>query len=68
MGEKGEGIKKYKLVVTEKSWGCEVQPREYGNIVILCVVWDGYYIYWGDQFVSFINVWSGGCTIETTIM
>ena len=25
MGEKGEGIKKYDLVVTEQSWGCKVQ-------------------------------------------
>ena len=27
-GEKGEGVKKYKLVATEQSWGCEVQHRE----------------------------------------
>ena len=27
-GGKGEGIKKYKLVVTEQSRGCEVQRRE----------------------------------------
>ena len=29
LGEKGEGIKKHKLVVTEQSWGGEVQRREY---------------------------------------
>ena len=28
MGERGERIKKYKLVVTEQSWGCKVQYRE----------------------------------------
>ena len=28
-GEKGKGIKKYKLVVTEQPWGCKVQYREY---------------------------------------
>ena len=28
MGEKGKGIKKYKLVVTEQSWGCKAQYRE----------------------------------------
>ena len=31
MGEKGEGIKKYKLVVTEQSQGRKVQHREYGQ-------------------------------------
>ena len=31
IGEKGEGIKKYKLVVTEQSWGCKVQHREYSQ-------------------------------------
>ena len=30
-GLKGEGIKKYRLVVTEQSWGCKVQHREYGQ-------------------------------------
>ena len=29
--EKGEGIKKYKLVVTEQSQGCKVQHREYSQ-------------------------------------
>ena len=28
IGEKGEGINKYKLVVTEQSWGCRVEHRE----------------------------------------
>ena len=28
MGEKGEGIKNYKLVVTEQSWEYKVQHRE----------------------------------------
>ena len=28
MGEKGEGIKKYKLVVTKQSWSCKIQHRE----------------------------------------
>ena len=31
MGEKGEGIKKYKFVVTEQSQGCKVQLREYSQ-------------------------------------
>ena len=30
-GEKGEGIQKHKLVVTEQSWGCKVQHREYSQ-------------------------------------
>ena len=25
VGEKGEGVKKYKRVVTEQSWGCKIQ-------------------------------------------
>ena len=29
MDGKGEGIKKYKLVVTKQSWGCKVQHRKY---------------------------------------
>ena len=29
LGKKGEGIKKYKLTVTEHSQGCKVQHREY---------------------------------------
>ena len=29
LGEKGGGIEKYRLVVTEQSWGREVQHREY---------------------------------------
>ena len=31
MGEKGEGIKKHRLVVTEQSQGCKVQHREYSR-------------------------------------
>ena len=31
MGEKGEGVKKYKLVVTKYSWGCKVWCREFGQ-------------------------------------
>ena len=31
MGEKGEGIKKYKLVATEQSWGWKVQHGEYSQ-------------------------------------
>ena len=31
MGEKGEGIRKYKLVVTEQSWGCKLQHREHSQ-------------------------------------
>ena len=31
VGERGEGIKKYKLAVTELSWGCKVQHREYSQ-------------------------------------
>ena len=29
--EKGEGIERYRLVVTEQSWGCKVQHREYSQ-------------------------------------
>ena len=29
MSKKGEGIKKYKLVFTEQSWGCKIQHRKY---------------------------------------
>lgn len=29
LGEKGEGLKKYKLVVTKQSRGCRVERREY---------------------------------------
>ena len=32
MGEKGEGIKKYKLEVSKWSWGCQVQHREYSQL------------------------------------
>ena len=28
---KGEGIKRCRLVVTEQSWGCKVQHREYSH-------------------------------------
>ena len=31
MGEKGEGIKKYKLVVTEQSQGYKSKHREYSQ-------------------------------------
>ena len=31
MGKKGKGIKKYKLDVTEQSWWCKVQHREYSQ-------------------------------------
>ena len=27
LGIKGEGIEKDRLVVTEQSWGCKVQPK-----------------------------------------
>ena len=29
LGEKGEGIKKYKLVFIKSSWGCKIQHRKY---------------------------------------
>ena len=31
LGEKGEGIKKYKLIATEYSWGHEVRHREHSQ-------------------------------------
>ena len=31
LGEKGEGIKKSKLVVTEQTQGCKVQHKEYNQ-------------------------------------
>ena len=31
MGEKGEGLVKYKVAVTKQSWGCEVQHGEYSH-------------------------------------
>ena len=31
MGKKGEGTKKYKLVVKEKPWGCKVQYRKWSS-------------------------------------
>ena len=42
---KGEGNKKYKLVVTEQSRGCKVQQREHSNSVITSVVSGGCYAY-----------------------
>ena len=30
-GVKGEGIEKYKQVITKQSWGCKVQHREYSQ-------------------------------------
>ena len=31
IGEKGEEIRKYKLVVTKQSQGCKIQHREYSQ-------------------------------------
>ena len=31
LGEKGEGIKGYTLVITDQSWGRKVQHREYSQ-------------------------------------
>ena len=31
MGEKYEGIMKYRVVVTEQSWKCKVRHREYSQ-------------------------------------
>ena len=31
LGEKGEGIEQYKLVVTKQSWECKVQHKEYSQ-------------------------------------
>ena len=31
LGEKEKRIKMYKVVVTEQSWGCEIQYREYNR-------------------------------------
>ena len=31
LDEKGEGMKKYKLIVTKQSQGCRVQHREYSQ-------------------------------------
>ena len=41
VGEKGEGIKKYKLVVTEQSWGCST-GNIVNNILITVMVSDEY--------------------------
>ena len=30
-GKKGDGIKKYKLVVMKQSWGCKLQNKEYSQ-------------------------------------
>ena len=30
-GEEDEGIQKYQLVVSEQSWGCKVEHREYSQ-------------------------------------
>ena len=35
MGEKGEGIQKYKLAVTQQSWGCKAQYREIVNNIVI---------------------------------
>lgn len=35
------------------------------NIVILCLVTDGYYIYGGDQFIMCVNVEPLCCIPET---
>lgn len=34
-GERGEGTKKYKSVVIEKSGLCKAQPREYVNNIVV---------------------------------
>ena len=60
LGGKGERIKKYKLVVTEQSWGCKVQQREH-------MVPDGYEVYWDDHLVSYIMS-NHRCTAETNII
>ena len=31
LGEKGEGVEKYRMVVTEWPWRCQVQHREYSQ-------------------------------------
>ena len=36
MGEKGEGINKYKSVAPEQSRGCKVQDREYNPPITMC--------------------------------
>ena len=54
MDEKGEGIEKYKLVVTEQSWGCKVRPREQSRRYSNNYVLDGYKISHGDYFVGCI--------------
>lgn len=35
LGEKGEGIDKYKLVVTKQSQGCEAQHRECSQNILI---------------------------------
>ena len=39
LGEKGEGIKKYRLIVIKQSWECEVQHREYSQQYCNNYVW-----------------------------
>ena len=37
LGEKGEGIKKYKLIVTKQSWVCKVQLGNIVNDIVITV-------------------------------
>ena len=45
MGGKGEGIKKYKLVVTEQPWQCKVPHREQSSQ--RTNIHDGWTTVWG---------------------
>ena len=40
LGEKAEGIKMYKLVVTKYSWGCKVQRWDYSQCYSNNYVWN----------------------------
>ena len=68
MHKKGKGIKKYKLVVTEQLWGCNIQHREYSQQYSNnCMVSDGSEIYLDDHLVSNIMSNHQGITPETNI-
>ena len=55
-------IKRYKLLVINKSQACNVQHRKYSHYCNNCLVTDSDYSYYGDNFVMYKNTGSLCCT------
>ena len=66
--EKGDGIRSTNWQLQNSHRDIKYSIRNIVNNTEICMVSDGHQIYQGDHVISYINLWSLGCTPETNII